>query len=431
MSDVFGLIASAKNSQSAAQQAAMAARLDSVSAYRARNYKKNPGQLLTTFTTIGDWSQDEGTTTVDTANSISGAALKLQASADAGYMQATKTISVTLGTDKRIRVRYKLNDAIADYQVLPQIYIATAANWSKFLSHRLWDQWNNNVYRHVGGWNEIVIEPGSAYWNSSGGATLSETIVAVRFMAKGAAGKRPSILVDEITYGMEYEPKVILGFDDGLNGVHDTAYPIMEQYGFKGTSYVIASAFGTDDYMSKAKRNTLYAAGWDIGNHSNTHPDFTGMTSAAILSEIETAITSIEADGHTRGARHFAIPNGIYDENANVAVAIAASRLLTVRSSDQVNKCFYPGTRKRLFLPSRVVYNSNTTLANLITDVETAIANGQSIEFMFHNIVTSPGNDYQYPTATFTAFIKYLYQRGVSVVPKSVWYGNLNTPEYN
>lgn len=87
---------------------------------------------------------------------------------------------------------------------------------------------------------------------------------------------------------------VIITFDDGSLSVFQTAYPIMQQYGFKGVAYIITSWVNADQRMTKAQLSTLATKGWEIGCHSMTHQDLTGPT-VDLKGEIQTARENLEA----------------------------------------------------------------------------------------------------------------------------------------
>lgn len=72
-------------------------------------------------------------------------------------------------------------------------------------------------------------------------------------------------------------------FDDGLMSQFTFAFPILEQYGFKGTFYLIPP-YVTDDLPSIWRYGTwkqfieVSDSGNEIGSHSMTHPHFINLT---------------------------------------------------------------------------------------------------------------------------------------------------------
>ncbi|HJR80576.1 MAG TPA: polysaccharide deacetylase family protein [Anaerolineales bacterium] len=87
------------------------------------------------------------------------------------------------------------------------------------------------------------------------------------------------LLVTAIKQGTELPSKpVIISFDDGSETVYATALPILQKYNFTGTAYIVHNYIGLPGYMNADQIRALYAAGWEIGSHSLSHPDLTERT---------------------------------------------------------------------------------------------------------------------------------------------------------
>jgi len=79
-------------------------------------------------------------------------------------------------------------------------------------------------------------------------------------------------------------------FDDGLLSQHTFAFPILEQYGFKGTFYLIPpyvtdSLPGIWRYGSWREFTEASDSGHEIGSHSMTHPHFLDLQIGDTLTE--------------------------------------------------------------------------------------------------------------------------------------------------
>ncbi len=82
------------------------------------------------------------------------------------------------------------------------------------------------------------------------------------------------LLAKAINEGAELPTRpIILTFDDGSATVYTTALPIMQKYGFTGTAYIIYNYMWIPGYMNADQVGALYAAGWEIGSHGNSHTD--------------------------------------------------------------------------------------------------------------------------------------------------------------
>jgi len=66
---------------------------------------------------------------------------------------------------------------------------------------------------------------------------------------------------------------VIITFDDGYLDVYQNAYPILQQYGFVATFFIIGETVDTRSNLSSENLRELIDYGWEIGSHSMHHTD--------------------------------------------------------------------------------------------------------------------------------------------------------------
>jgi peptidoglycan/xylan/chitin deacetylase (PgdA/CDA1 family) len=79
-------------------------------------------------------------------------------------------------------------------------------------------------------------------------------------------------MVDAIRSGANLPSRpIILTFDDGSETVYTTALPIMQNYGFIGTAFIVYNYIGAGLYMDTDQIRALHDAGWEIGSHSLSH----------------------------------------------------------------------------------------------------------------------------------------------------------------
>ena len=86
----------------------------------------------------------------------------------------------------------------------------------------------------------------------------------------------PSYLAQVLIHGGELpERPVIITFDDGNEDVYINAFPILQEFGFVGTFYIVADKIGSYNLVDAEQLRELVSAGWEIGSHSSTHLDLT------------------------------------------------------------------------------------------------------------------------------------------------------------
>lgn len=108
---------------------------------------------------------------------------------------------------------------------------------------------------------------------------------------------------------------IILTFDDGYLDNYENAYPILEEFGFKGTFFVVSEFIDREreGYMTWPMIEEMAQAGHRIESHSRTHPDLTTKDHDGLIWEILGSQETIAA--HTgRRPRYFCYPGGTYNE---------------------------------------------------------------------------------------------------------------------
>lgn len=151
---------------------------------------------------------------------------------------------------------------------------------------------------------------------------------------------------------------VVLTFDDGYIDHYSTVFPILQEYGFTGTFFII-SQFVDDNhpaYMSWEQIGQMANAGMSIEAHTKTHPDLRGRDYDFLVFEI---LGSIESIGHHTGfePRIFAYPVGRYDDNTlNILATTDILRAVTTQPG------VYLTTDNRLLLPRMRVTNETSVL---------------------------------------------------------------------
>lgn len=122
-------------------------------------------------------------------------------------------------------------------------------------------------------------------------------------------------LLQHLTAGHPLPDKpVILTFDDGYLDNYLYAFPLLRQYGFSGTFFVITSLLdeARPGYISWEQAQQMQENGMDIQSHSLSHPDLSGQSIALLQHEIAGSRQAIEAHLH-KPVRFFAYPFGQYD----------------------------------------------------------------------------------------------------------------------
>ncbi len=111
------------------------------------------------------------------------------------------------------------------------------------------------------------------------------------------------------------EKPVILTFDDGYRDNYTHAYPLLKEYGFVATFFIVSGPidFGDKEYMTWEQIELMSAEGMDIEDHSYSHPDLAGQPQDFITRQILAPQEAIEAHSGQE-VRFFCYPAGSYDQ---------------------------------------------------------------------------------------------------------------------
>lgn len=122
---------------------------------------------------------------------------------------------------------------------------------------------------------------------------------------------------------------VVITFDDGWKNQYDYAYPILQEFGYPATFYIISGAIGAHPYMSWDDVITLDKAGMDIASHTQTHANLLKTPSDQVVKEITSSKAKLE-EKLKHPVRLFAYP--YYAHNADVATLLQQSGYYAARA---------------------------------------------------------------------------------------------------
>ncbi len=83
---------------------------------------------------------------------------------------------------------------------------------------------------------------------------------------------------------------VVLTFDDGNKSDVEFVAPLLKRYGFGATFFVSDCDWFREDkktYMTWEEVRKLHAMGFEVGNHTRSHPNLTRLSAEAIAAEVE------------------------------------------------------------------------------------------------------------------------------------------------
>lgn len=384
-----------------------------------QNYEILTGTLLEGFQTLADWTRQSaaGSIAEDTTNFTYGDKSIRVTFASGTSVFYDKTISQVVDGGSASMMLKVYIPSLTNLESIA-LYIASISNFSKFFSKTI-----QATTLHEG-FNYIAISP--TEWSATGGELWTNTMVRLRIRVNATAGT-PAVSFCSIHTKQYNKPKILVTFDDSWDSQYTKGYSYMSTLGLKGTIYCIADKVDTAGYMTTAQCSEIYAAGWDLGTHGNVN-----LTTLATQALQEVEISSNEAfltaNGFTRSNKHYAYPNGGYNDNARAALAA-----LGYKTARTIINAQQPDYLDEKYLLKRYAIYHTTTVAAATGYIDAALAQGTAILLNFHIIVDADADtSTKVLTATFNSIMDYIKSKkdqGVlDVVTISEWYNGLTNP---
>lgn len=109
---------------------------------------------------------------------------------------------------------------------------------------------------------------------------------------------------------------VIITLDDGYLDNYENAFPILQEFGFTATFFIITDYVDQNHpaYATWPMLKEMAAAGMRLESHSRNHPDMSGRERDFLIWQLRGSQETLAAHlGYT--PRYFCYPGGRYDEN--------------------------------------------------------------------------------------------------------------------
>ena len=162
--------------------------------------------------------------------------------------------------------------------------------------------------------------------------------------------------------GAELPPNpVILTFDDGYAEHYNYVFPVLREFGMRGTFFVITQFAdnSAENYLNWAQIEEMAAAGMSMEAHTKHHVDLRNRDYDYLVFEIVGSIESIQVHTGT-DAQMFAYPVGRYDDST---LAVMKSTDVLRAVTTELGTWHTSDNRLQV---SRMRITNETTVAGLI-----------------------------------------------------------------
>lgn len=204
---------------------------------------------------------------------------------------------------------------------------------------------------------------------------------------------------------------VSLTFDDAT-ALEWNGFIAAKKYGFAGTLYPMIGNVDKEWGLTWDQIRTMHAQGWEIGAHTDTHPDLTKITDP--LAFTHELLYPKYRIGYEIGELpvSFASPFGNYNDSVIAEVKKYYDLHVTAwgdsRETDGRN---VPGRIDPLRISRIDVGLPHITAADVCKTIDEAVEKNLWLILLFHTIPTEEPGEYQMGLSTFESVMKCLHEK--------------------
>lgn len=380
------------------------------------------GTFVDDFSNLGAWSVvgGAGTITSDSVHTIGDYhSIKLTVGSAGGSISAQTAINpINFATDDSVfRFWVYLDRPKEEYDSI-YLFFSSVSSFSQY-GQRGWVVYNTSTFAQ--GWNQIVVNKDE--FSYSFGDTNNSTMIRCRLRYVMRPGFTGSLTFSDLRKDLRSTPKIILGFDDGYNGVYNLAFPELTSRGVKSTVWAIESIASTTtaNYMNKAQLTEMHAAGHLVSNHTKDHLSLSTLaTKAEKRAQVESMQNWLRNNGFADGADYFCYPVGGYD-----AESLEVMDELGIKSARAVLERPQYMPVHDLRTVSAIAVSNLLTATQIKAKIDAGIRSGASIHLMLHQVSDEVGDT---PVSLLTDILDTYLARGIEFVTYKEWYESLTSP---
>ncbi|WP_376700897.1 polysaccharide deacetylase family protein [Listeria newyorkensis] len=144
---------------------------------------------------------------------------------------------------------------------------------------------------------------------------LANPITTIQVRIEPETGMATSVSFDNIKAVKAQKGNVVFTMDDQWITQYTQAYRVLDALGLKGSVAVIQDKVGAPNYMSEVQLREIYGKGWDLLNHTKTHPRLGDISKAAQEAELLSCKTYLDGKKFVRSSDTVVYPYGSYNDD--------------------------------------------------------------------------------------------------------------------
>jgi peptidoglycan/xylan/chitin deacetylase (PgdA/CDA1 family) len=341
------------------------------------------GEVIESFENTAEWTF-EGDGVYNSANSVhsDGSSAILLGTTVNERSSMTRTISLNFNDYKTFSIDVYTPDFSEDNRRSIRIELTSSPTFSQHLRVNLYAGHKLHI-----GWTRLYFSK-EDFSDGYGNESWSNTMVRVKFSqwTENAGDYTPGFITFDNFRGYRIKPPAIaiISFDDNEKSSVTVAKPILDALGFKAVQFVIGSTADQNlsNWLSWSDYDTLYQQGWDISNHTYTHPRLSTLDASSLDLEINGMRDLLLSHGYTRSCDFIAYP---YSDYSSVVLDKVREHNKMARGAEDWNYTAHPSSVLNDYYLIRV-QSEWDDLSVQLADIDKAIERGQLLVYMFHDV---------------------------------------------
>lgn len=344
-------------------------------------------------------------------------------------------------TGKAIRLTLKLDSITHVTSVNFYVGTSSMANYFKW---RAWNFTSSSYMIQAGEWVTVTLQwadvnaaAGSFSISANGAPSATSGFTDMMFQViDDAAGtvtahlQSVEIIPDtSVTFPAGV---VSITFDDSWKSIHDYGRPIMDALGYRGTTYTIAEAVGTDQRLTLDNlRSVQDLSGWEVAGHSYTSAAHTARYPTLTAQQVDRELASLKGwlVENQFTADSFAYPGGQFGATTDgvpvdslVARYFDTGRSINYLNTTEMHPPAIPRRMRALSSIGSVISGSDPANVTKLTGAGGMLDRCQRsaswLILTFHQIVTTtPTDPVQCSVSDFQTVMNAINSRGIPVLP--------------
>lgn len=149
------------------------------------------------------------------------------------------------------------------------------------------------------------------------------------------------------------DKSVVITFDDGYKDNYENAFPILKEFGFRATVFMITSSINNDkNFLTSSQLKQMDSYGIDIESHTVNHNKLDGLTCDKQIQTLKDSKEFLEKLLNKK-VKYIAYPYGKWNENAIKALKTEGYSMAFTTTGGWANKVQGIYTLDRVYISAR------------------------------------------------------------------------------